>query len=85
MMLDVSGTLDELVDPGDREYAASVGDEDRRAVIVASMLRYRAPERLAAGDAVPAVTVTRLDPPGAVRLDELARERAVVLVFGSYT
>lgn len=77
--------LDELVDPEDREYAATVDDEGRRAVIVASLLRHRVPERLAAGDPVPAVTVTRLDPPGAVRLDELAGERAVVLVFGSYT
>ena len=57
----------------------------RQATIVASLLRYRAPERLAAGDAVPAVTVTRLDPPGTVRLDELAGGRPVVLVFGSYT
>ncbi len=81
----VSSTLDELVDPQDREYAASVGDAERQAVIVASMLRYRAPERLAAGDAVPVVTVTRLDPPDLVQLDELAAGRPVVLVFGSYT
>jgi len=81
----MSGTLDELVDPQDREYAAAVEDEGRQATIVASLLRHRVSERLAAGDLVPAVTVTRLDPPGAVRLDELAGERPVVLVFGSYT
>lgn len=81
----VSGTLDELVDPQDREYAAAVVDEGRQAAIVASMLRYRVPERLTTGDPVPAVTVTRLDPPGEVSLDELTAGRPVVLVFGSYT
>ncbi len=81
----MSGTLDDLVAPEDREYAASVDDEGRRTAIVASMLRYRAPDRLAAGDPVPVVTVTRLDPPGTVRLDELDGGRPVVLVFGSYT
>ena len=81
----MSGTLGELVDPQDREYAAAVQDEGRQAAIVASMLRHRVPERLAAGDLVPEVSVTWLDPPSTVRLDELAAGRPVVLVFGSYT
>ncbi len=81
----MSGTLDELVDPQDRAYAAAVEDEGRQATIVASMLRHRVSEQLTTGDPVPAVSVTRLDPPGEVSLDELATGRPVVLVFGSYT
>lgn len=81
----VSGTLDELVDPHDREYAVAVDDAGRQAAIVASMLRHRVSERLTTGDPVPAVTLTRLDPPGEISLDELASGRPVVLVFGSYT
>ena len=50
-----------------------------------ALLRHRVPDRLVAGDPVPSVTLTRLDPSGAVLLDELVAGRAAVLVFGSYT
>lgn len=81
----MSDVADELVNREDREHVASVTDESERAVIVASLLRHRALERLAAGDPMPVVEVTRLQPPGEVSLDELPAGRPVVLVFGSYT
>jgi hypothetical protein len=40
---------------------------------------------LRVGDAAPDFTLTTVDKSGSVKLSELARQRPVVLVFGSYT
>jgi hypothetical protein len=77
--------LDPLTEPGDRAYVASIDDPELRQTIVSSLLRHRVSERLAAGDAAPDVSLTRLEPRGTVALRELVRERPVLLVFGSYT
>ena len=81
----VGHDLDALIDPDDREYVSRIADAAEREVVLSSLLRHRVPERLAAGDPVPDVTLTRLDPSGVARLDELVAGRAAVLVFGSYT
>jgi hypothetical protein len=81
----VDADLDRLVDPQDRDYVGRIESAEQRAVVVSALLRYRVPERLAAGDPVPATEVHRLDPEGTVPLDRLADGRPLVLVFGSYT
>lgn len=81
----MAGDITALTDAQDRDYVAKIADPGERAVVLSTLLRYRVPERLAEGDPVPAVAVTRLDSSGSVRLDELVDGRAVVLVFGSYT
>jgi hypothetical protein len=77
--------LDRLVDAGDRAYVAQIADPAQREIVLASLLRHRAPEALAVGDPVPGVTATRLEPRGRVSLDELVAGRPALLVFGSYT
>ena len=74
-----------LIDPDDREFVAGIEDPAFRQVVVSTLERYRVPERLTAGDPVPAVTLHRLDPPGQVAVADLVQGRPVLLVFGSYT
>ena len=81
----MTADIDELIDPDDRAYVAAIEDAAHRDVVVSTLLRYRVPEQLAAGDPVPDVTLTRLDPLGTVALGDLMRDRPVLLVFGSYT
>ena len=81
----MSDGLDALVDQQDRDYAASISDPAEREIVVATLLRHRAPERIGRGDRVPAISVLRLETGDSVRLDRLAASRPVVLVFGSYT
>ena len=76
---------DALIDPQDREYVASIADAELRDVVTTTLLRYRSPERLAAGDRVPSLPVVRVDQPGTVALDQLVAGRPAVFVFGSYT
>lgn len=77
--------LEALVSSEDRAYVETVADEAQRNTIVASLLRHRVAETLHAGDPLPDVTLTALDPERPVRLRERVRGRPVVLVFGSYT
>ncbi|MBI5876640.1 MAG: hypothetical protein HZB53_03240 [Chloroflexi bacterium] len=69
----------------DREYLDRLTDEHKRAVVADSLTRYRRADRLAAGDPVPALPLTRLTGGGEVSLPDLVRGRPLVLLFGSYT
>jgi hypothetical protein len=73
-----------LLDPRDRAYTEELDGEERE-VVVATVARYRRPDRLAVGDPLPDLAAARLDDATAVALRELARERPLLLVFGSFT
>jgi hypothetical protein len=75
--------LDRL-DPRDRVYAEGLEPAERE-VVVATVARYRRPERLAVGDPLPALAAASLEDGSSVELVELARERPLLLVFGSFT
>lgn len=75
--------LDRL-DPRDRAYAEEL-DGDEREIVVSSVARYRHPDRLAAGDALPDLAAARLEDGTSVALGDLARDRPLLLVFGSFT
>jgi hypothetical protein len=68
----------------DRELIEEQTDPELREAMVCALTAYRRPDRLAVGDAMPDLTLSRLDATGGVRLAGL-RGRPVVLFFGSYT
>jgi len=83
----VSATSDprlERLDLRDRAYAEEL-DPAQREVVVATVARYRRPERLAVGDPLPALAAASLEDGSAVELRRLVDERPLLLVFGSFT
>ena len=72
------------LDPRDRAHADSL-PADERDVVVATVERFRRPERLAAGDPLPPLELLRLDDGSPVPLGSLLDGRPLVLVFGSFT
>ena len=72
------------LDPRDRAYAGEL-EGDEREIVVATVARYRRPDRLEVGDELPALNAVRLDDGARVALRDLARERPLLLVFGSFT
>lgn len=78
-----SGALARL-DSRERDYVQGL-DPDERDIVVSTLLLYRRPDRLRAGDAVPGVDAYRLEDGATVRLPELAGPKPLVLVFGSFT
>ena len=72
------------LDPRDRAYAEGLAG-DEREVVVSTVARYRRPDRLAVGDPLPALPALRLEDGSRVELRDLARERPLLLVFGSFT
>ncbi len=74
-----------LVDPADRDYVESLAPGVERETVIASLVRYRAPEVLQAGDPLPEVTVRRADDLEPIELAQLVQGRPLLLVFGSFT
>lgn len=74
----------ERLDPRDRDYAERLSG-DEREVVVATVARYRRPDRLRVGDELPALGARRLDDGSHVALRDLVAERPLLLVFGSFT
>ena len=73
------------LDPRDAEYAESL-PADERAAVVAAVSRFRRPDRLRVGAALPELELLRLEDGAPIRLRSLATgEMPVVLVFGSFT
>ena len=72
------------LDPRDRAYAGEL-EGDERELVVATVARYRRPDRLQVGDELPALGAVRLDDGARVALRDLACERPLLLVFGSFT
>jgi hypothetical protein len=78
-----SDSAEPYVDPRDREYADGLPDDERK-VVLATVMRFRRPDRLHVGAVVPDLELHDLD--GArVPLASLAGGRPLVLVFGSFT
>lgn len=78
-------SLAAIVDAEDRAYVESLSPGPERDAVIASLLRYRNPEALQAGDALPTVTVRGADDLEPTELSELVRGRPLLLVFGSFT
>jgi hypothetical protein len=74
-----------LVDASDRRYIEGLGPGPEREKVMASLARYRAPEVLQAGDALPDVTVRRAGELEPIALAQLVHGRPLLLVFGSFT
>jgi hypothetical protein len=74
-----------LVDAADRRYVDSLPPGLERETVVASLVRYRAPDTLQAGDALPEVTVRRAENLEPVAIADLVQGRPLLLVFGSFT
>ena len=74
-----------LVDDADRRYVETLPSGVERETVVASLARYRSPEVLRVGDALPEVTVRRAEDLVPVGLPELVQGRPLLLVFGSFT
>jgi len=72
------------LDPRDREYAESLPAEERET-IVATVTRFRRPDSLQVGDALPELSLLALDDARPVALSSLVDGRPLVLVFGSFT
>jgi hypothetical protein len=70
--------------PSDREYVDRVEDAAERETIVSTLLRHRRPDRLHAGDEIPALELWSLGG-SSQSLDGLIGGRPLVLVFGSFT
>jgi hypothetical protein len=79
------GSLAAIVDAEDRAYVESLSPGPERDTVVASLLRYRSPDALEAGDPLPTVTVRGADDLEPIALAELVRDRPLLLVFGSFT
>jgi hypothetical protein len=74
-----------LVDSDDRLYVESLAPGVEREKVISSLARYRAPEVLQAGDALPEVTVRRAVDLEPIGLAQLVQGRPLLLVFGSFT
>jgi hypothetical protein len=72
------------LDPRDREHAATL-PENERAAVVATVTRFRRPDRIRVGDPLPELELRRLEDGSRIRLGALADGRPLVLVFGSFT
>ena len=74
-----------FVNPQDENYVTQVPDPRQRAVMADSVVRYRRADRLAIGDAVPSLALTRLTDGVTVALSDLVSAQPLMLIFGSYT
>ncbi len=74
----------QALDPRDRAYVEEL-DGDEREVVVSTLARYRRPARLAVGDLLPDLDAARLDDGSRLALRDLARDRPLLIVFGSFT
>ena len=72
------------LDPRDREYAESLSGEERETVL-ATVSRFRRPDTLRIGDQMPDLELLRLEGGDRISLRSLLDDRALVLVFGSFT
>jgi hypothetical protein len=78
------GVSEPYLDPRDAQYAASLPESERDTVL-ATVMRFRRPDRLQVGDMLPDLELLRHEGGARVRLDSLGAGRPLVLVFGSFT
>jgi hypothetical protein len=72
------------LDPRDREYAQGL-PADERGTVVATVTRFRRPDTLRVGDALPELDLLAFDDARPVALGSLVDGRPLVLLFGSFT
>jgi len=72
------------LDPRDAEYAETLPAEDRDTVL-ATVTRFRRPDRLHVGDALPKLELLRLEDDRTAELRSLVTGKPLVLIFGSFT
>jgi hypothetical protein len=65
-------------------YVEELGEE-KREVVASTLARYRHPDRLREGDQLPALAALTLEDGTRVELRDLALERPLLLIFGSFT
>jgi hypothetical protein len=75
---------DAYLDPRDRAHAESL-PAGERDVVVATVERFRRPERLAVGHELPNLQLLRLEGGSPASLRSMVDGRPLVLVFGSFT
>ena len=75
----------EVTDPTDRGYVETMLPGAERDAVIASLVAYRVPETLRAGDPLPVVTVRRAAGLEPVAVPAFHRGRPLLLVFGSFT
>jgi hypothetical protein len=74
----------DYMDPRDLEHIETLPAAERE-VVASSLVRHRRPDRLRAGDELPALSLLRLEDGTGVELATLAADRPLCLVFGSFT
>jgi hypothetical protein len=72
------------LDPRDLEYVQTLAGDERNTV-VSTVTRFRRPDRLRAGDALPQLELLRHEDGARVELEALVAGRPLVVVFGSFT
>jgi hypothetical protein len=72
------------LDPRDVEYLQTL-ERDERRVAVSTVTRFRRPDHLQVGDALPQLELLRHDDGTRVQLESVAAGRPLVIVFGSFT
>jgi hypothetical protein len=80
----LSAVTEPYADPRDRAHAESL-PADERAVVLATVERFRRPDRLAVGDPLPELELRRLESGERIALGSLVNGRPLVLVFGNFT
>jgi hypothetical protein len=69
----------------DESFISRVEDDQQRQVMTDSVVRHRRADRLAEGDTLPALPLTRLSDGANVQTTDLRAGRPLVFIFGSYT
>jgi hypothetical protein len=77
-------TADAYLHPRDQEYIETLASDEREAA-VSTITRFRRPDRLRVGDALPHLELLRCEDARPVRLESLVGRRPLLLVFGSFT
>lgn len=72
------------LDRRDLEYVQTLADDERR-VAVSTVTRFRRPDQLEVGDALPQLELQRLEDGTRVQLESVATDEPLVMVFGSFT
>ena len=76
--------LKRYLDPRDLEYVRTLADDERH-VVVSTVTRFRRPDHLQVGDALPQLELLRLDDATRAQLGSVMTDRPLVIVFGSFT
>ena len=77
-------TADANLHPRDLQYLETLAGDEREAA-VSTITRFRRPDRLRVGDALPHLELLRCEDGRPVQLESLVGGRPLLLVFGSFT